>query len=291
MANTRQIKRRIVAAQNISKITKAMEMVAASKMKRAQEQATAARPYSRALQSSLQKLSGFTDSSLHPLLATRETGIDVLLLISTDKGLCGSLNTNLFKSMLTWLKAHPEGRVIAVGKKAVAFARVSAVTLYAQFTNLPEKISIHDVLPITTLLMDRFLAAEFHSVTLLYMDFINTLTQHVRTAPLLPITAEHEYREASMIVPEVKSEYIFEPNPSQILNQLLPYYVENTVYQAFLEGRASEHSARMVSMKNAHENAQDLVGDLRLLFNKSRQSAITTELLDITTASMTVNKA
>lgn len=290
MANARQIKRRIVAAQNISKITKAMEMVAASKMKRAQEQATAARPYSRALQSSLQKLAGYTDTSLHLLLATHEEGLDILVLISTDKGLCGSLNPNLFKASLAWIKTHPTGQVIAVGKKAVAFCRVSGVELFAQFTQLPEKLSIQDILPIASLIMDRYLNKDFHSVSILYMDFINTLSQRVRTINILPIHSSLEYHDDSMVVPEVKSEYIFEPDPKEILGHLLPYYIENTLYQAFLEGRASEHSARMVAMKNASENARDLVGELRLVFNKSRQAAITTELLDITTASLTVNQ-
>jgi F-type H+-transporting ATPase subunit gamma len=138
--------------------------------------------------------------------------------------------------------------------------------------------------------MDGFLSGEFRSVHLIYMDFINTLSQKVRTAQLLPLTYDEGYRDATMVVPEIKSEYVFEPSPQEILSQLLPYYLENTVYQAFLESKASEHSARMVAMKNASENAADLVGELKLLFNKSRQASITNELLDITTAMLTLSK-
>lgn len=287
MANTRLIKRRITASQNIAKITKAMEMVAASKMKRAQEQATATRPYSRALQASLEKVSEHTASDTHPLLMIHDQGKDIAIIVSTDKGLCGSLNTILFKAAFQWHRQHPEGEFIAIGRKAVAFSRIAGFTIYAQFTDLPEKISLRDILPISTLLMDRFLDKEFRSATVLYMDFINTLSQKLTASQLLPIQS-HTYVDETMVNPEAVGEYIFEPNPKHILDQLLPYYIENTLYQTMLEGRASEQSARMVAMKNASENATELVGELRLLFNKSRQATITSELLDITTAALTV---
>lgn len=288
MANTRQIKRRISASQNIAKITKAMEMVAASKMKRAQEQAMAARPYSRALEHSLEKVSRYTAVGTHPLLTKHESGVDIALVVSTDKGLCGSLNTVLFKALMQWHREHPNGQVIAVGRKAVAFTRIAGLQLYAQFTNLPERVGSRDVLPISTLIIDKFLSEEFKSVNVIYMDFINTLSQKMRQVQLLPIEPHLGYVDDTMVTPEATSEYIFEPSPQYILDQLLPYYIENTIYQTFLEARASEHSARMVSMKNASENAGDLVGELKLIYNKSRQAAITSELLDITTASLTV---
>jgi F-type H+-transporting ATPase subunit gamma len=288
MPNTRQIKRRIAASQNISKITKAMEMVAASKMRRSQEQALATRPYSQALQKSLAKLGQFSDASLHPLLETHVTGKNVLLLISTDKGLCGALNPTLFKATLSEYRTQDEAIIVAIGKKAVAFARNTGLSLYAQFTDLPEKLTAADVLPISSLLIEGFLDNSFKSVQIVYMDFINTLSQKVAVTQLLPLMQNKEYRDDTMIVPEVHSEYAFEPNPKEILSQLLPYYIENTLYQSFLESKASEHSARMVAMKNASENAHELVNELKLIFNKSRQAAITNELLDITTASLTV---
>jgi len=286
--NTRQIKRRITASQNISKITKAMEMVAASKMKRAQEQALAARPYARALQRSLQTVSAHTESSLHPLLTVNEVGIPIALLLSTDKGLCGSMNTFLFKMLLGWLRDHPNGQVIPVGRKAVTFCRNNGIPLYAQFTNLPDKISLRDILPISTLIMEKFLSGDFRSVHIMYMDFINTLSQRQRMTMLLPIQPDTNYEDQSMITHTLNTEYLFEPSPQEILSNLLPYYLENAIYQTFLEGKASEQSARMVSMKNASENAADLVGELKLVYNKSRQANITNELLDITTAALTI---
>lgn len=289
MANTRQIKRRITASQNIAKITKAMEMVAASKMKRAQEQALAARPYSQALAESLQKVSALTDSSLHPLLSYHDDGKDIALLLSTEKGLCGSLNTTLFKALLHWFEAHPHGEVIAIGKKGTAFCRIAGLPLYAQFTSLPEKIKTSDILPITSLVMDEFLKGNFRSVTLFYTDFINTLSQKLQTYQLLPMQPADDFANEAMITPAITAEYTFEPDATTILDSLLPYYVENAMYHAFLESRASEQSARMVAMKNASENASDLVSELKLVFNKSRQASITSELLDITTASMTAS--
>jgi len=289
MANTRQIKRRIAASQNISKITKAMEMVAASKMRKAQDQALAARPYARALQESLEKVAEHTDTTLHPMLAHHDQGTPIALIISTNKGQCGSLNTTLFKAALQWLDQHPEGQFIAVGRKAVAFSRSAGLKIYAQFTDLPDKLTARDILPVSTLIMDRFLDGEFKSVHLLYMDFINTLSQKLRTVQVLPIEKKDVAADDQMVNPVITKEYTFEPEPHQLLTQLLPYYIENLLYQSFLEGRASEHSARMVAMKNASENAADLVSELKLIFNKSRQAGITSELLDITTAALTVS--
>ncbi|PIR59183.1 MAG: ATP synthase F1 subunit gamma [Candidatus Pacebacteria bacterium CG10_big_fil_rev_8_21_14_0_10_56_10] len=287
MAQSRHIKRRISAARNISKITKAMEMVAASKMRRAQDQATAARPYAQALHSSLKKLAGRVDGSLHPLLSEHQTGQDVLVVIGTDKGLCGSLNAQLMKAAAQWHRQFPQGEVVAVGRKAVHFTRLLGAKLHAQFTDLPEQLRLSNIVPITTLVIDNFTQGKYRSVQLLYMDFINTLSQRVSQSQLLPLGEQlPNFEQATM--PQLAAEYMFEPDAAQVLSSILPYYVENTVYQAFLEARASEHSARMVTMKNASENAGELVDELQLMFNKSRQQSITNELLDITTSIMTV---
>src|SRR5579859_5647701 len=289
MANTRQIKRRINTAANISKITKAMEMVSASKMRRAQQQALASRPYTRAIQESLQKVASVTNPLVHPLLSHHTGGKNILILFSTDRGLCGGLNTNLFKSSWSWSKEHHNMEVIVIGKKAVAFARKMGFMVVAQFTNLPEKLSLSDILPVAKLIIDGFLSHEYQSVSLIYMDFINTLTQKVRVTQLLPLSlTEVVGEEAAAQQQTAPALYKFEPNAADILNDLLPYYIENTLYQTLLEAKASEHSARMVAMKNASDNAKSLVSDLKLQFNKSRQAAITNELLDITTATLTV---
>lgn len=283
MQNTRQIRQRIKTAGNISKITKAMEMVSASKMRRAQAQALASRPYTRALQKSLATASSASDLSVHPFLQAHTQGFPVALLISTDKGLCGSLNPNLFKAALTWSKANPEGKFVAVGKKAVAFAKVMGLALHAQFTDLPEKLTFSDIVPITTLLMNGFTDGTFQSVAIVYMDFISTLVQKVRNVELLPITSV-DVPEQEVLEQIATADYTFEPSAKDILHELMPFYVENTIFQAFLEAKASEHSARMVSMKNASENAKELMGELQLEYNKSRQASVTSELLDITTA-------
>jgi F-type H+-transporting ATPase subunit gamma len=288
MANTRQIKGRINTASNISKITKAMEMVSASKMRRAQQQALAARPYTHGIQTSLQKAARFTDASLHPLLAHHEEGKSVLVLFSTDRGLCGGLNTNLFKATGHWAKERKEVEVIVVGKRAITFARKMGLTIAAQFTDMPERLSIANILPIAQLITEGFLDKRYRTVHMLHMDFVNTLSQKVKLTQLLPISQEVAKIESATRPPEIFSEYTFEPNAKDILGELLPYYLENTLYQTLLEAKASEHSARMVAMKNASENAKALVSELKLLFNKSRQAAITSELLDITTATMTV---
>ncbi len=283
MQNTRQIRQRIKTAGNISKITKAMEMVSASKMRRAQAQALASRPYTRALQKSLATAAHASDVSLHPFLQTHEQGTDIALLISTDKGLCGSLNPNLFKSALQWAHAHSSGQFVVVGKKAVAFAKVANLPLFAQFTDLPEKLSFSDIVPITTLLMSGFSNLKIRTVTVIYMDFVSTLVQRVNTIPLLPITSIDQPEEA-VLEQIAHADYSFEPSAKDILHELMPFYVENSIFQSFLESKASEHSARMVSMKNASENAKDLMAELGLEYNKSRQASVTGELLDITTA-------
>lgn len=286
MSSARQIKQRIRTAKNISKITKAMEMVSASKMRRAQNQALATRPYTHALQDSLSALAATIKTNLHPFLIANNEGIDVAIIISTDKGLCGGLNQNLFKETISWKKKHLSGKLIVVGKKAVAFSKVYGLNVYAQFTNLPDSIKAADILPIASIVSREYSQKTFKSVSIIYMDFISTLIQKVNTIELLPLPklVKTSKQDTTLVPTASNTEYIFEPSAKEILNDLLNYYLENTIYQSFLESRASEHSARMVAMKNASENAGELMSELQLQFNKSRQAAITNELLDITTA-------
>ena len=296
MSNTQSLKRRIKSAKNIKQITKAMEMVAASKMRKAQAQALASRPYSRKLQITLNTIATLaSDDSDHPLLSSHQEGDDAILLVSTDKSLAGSLNTNLFRGTFDYLQEHFNGttQLIIVGHKARQFAYSSKLPLYAEFTDLPDPLTYADSLPISKMIMDGFIKRQFKTVHIVYMDFISTLVQKVRPFSLLPLTTEWTsvVEEVSDVfetpIPE-KTTYVFEPSAKAILNWLLPYYVELTIYQVLLESRASEHSARMVSMKNASDNATDIIADLTLSFNKARQSTITAELLDNVTASVIV---
>lgn len=287
MASARQVKQRISTAQNIAKITKAMEMVSASKMKRAQQSALAARPYARALEESLRLVASQNPEYNHPLLSKHAEGRDALIIIATDRGLCGSLNQNLFKITSQWLRQHAEGQVIVVGKKAVSFAKYLGLDVLATFVSLPDHVTTSDLVPLSALVVDRFTKKELRSVDLLFADFINTLSQQPKTIALLPI-GKLPTEPTSLSRLDQPSEFLFEPNPKDILDELLPYYLENTIFQTFLEAKASEHSARMVAMKNASENAKELVRELRLLYNKSRQESITNELLDITTATLSL---
>jgi len=289
MPNTRQVKQRIKTAKNISKITKAMEMVAASKMRKAQERALSARDYTQALSQSLTTLAkNINDQEIHPLLKQNSNGKPLAIIIGTDKGLCGSLNQSLFKLLLNWLKGRSHGQVVAVGKTMTRMAYFYGLNLKAQFTSLPDAVTTTDIVGLSRLIIDGYAAENFRSVELFFMDFVNTLSQKPKQFTLLPL-AQNLKEKQTIAQAGVQAQYIFEPSASEILNDLLPFYVENMIYQAFLESRASEHSARMVTMKNASENATELVGDLKLIYNKQRQASITNELLDITTATMSLN--
>lgn len=287
MPNVRQVKQRINTAKNIAKITKAMEMVSASKMKRAQQAALAARPYAKALEHSLQLVASQTQDFSHPLLSKHDDGKPALLIISTDRGLCGSLNQNLLKLASQWLHDNANGTIIAVGKKALAFAEFIGLDVLAVFTDIPDRATTSELVPLSTLIIEKFSSHELKSVDLIYTDFVNTLSQNAAITSLLPIN-KVKTSDDTLTHLESPSEIIFEPNPADILSELLPYYLENSIYQSFLESKASEHSARMVAMKNASDNAKDLVKDLQLVFNKSRQESITNELLDISTAAVSL---
>lgn len=297
MANMQALSRRIKTAKNIKQITKAMEMVSASKMRRSQAQALASRPFSSKLYLTLQSIATLTDPSSHALLQSHDSGIDIYLLISTDKALAGSLNTNLFRGayeLLSDKAASQSAQFIIVGSRARSFVVSSGQSIYAEFSNLPDPVSYQDTLPISQMVIKGFLSGEFRSVTLLYMDFISTLVQKMRAQTLLPLTAEldrlvESESEAIDKISKERTTYVFEPNAKSILNWILPYYVELTLFHALLEAKASEHSARMVAMKNASDNATEIISDLTLSFNKQRQNKITSELLENTTAQAVLN--
>lgn len=288
MAGSREIKQRIKSAKNISKITKAMEMVSASKMRRSLEQAESSRPYAQNLHSVLEKISQYTDPSLHPLLSHNETGKTILVMFSTDRGLCGGLNANMFRASTEWIKSHGgEVEVVVIGKKAKNFCRLMGLQVYAEFTGLPDKISYVDTLPISSLLMKGFLDQEFSTVHLVHMQSVTTISQKPIISQLLPISPLEIENPAELIT--TKAEYQFEPNPQEVLNWLLPYYVENEIYFTMLEAKASEHSARMMAMKNASDNAKEIVKVLNLEYNRTRQAHITQELQEITTATLALS--
>ena len=267
-----------------------MEMVSASKMRRAQLQASGSRPYARKLQEVLKTISALSDGASHPLLNQPETGRDVVVLVSTDKSLAGSLNTNLFRQASEFIEANYETKpdLIIVGAKARQFAKSYEFNLIADYSNIADPVSYGDSLPISSAIMNGFLDGSFKSVRIIYMDFVSTLLQKFRVDQILPVPTDLEMAdESSNVDGTMLGDYTFEPSAKNILDWLLPYYVEMAVYQILLEAKASEHSARMVAMKNASENATEVIASLKLEFNRTRQAMITNELLDITTASIT----
>jgi F-type H+-transporting ATPase subunit gamma len=290
MANVREIRRRIRSVKNIAQVTRAMQMVAASKMRRAQEQVLATRPYSAKAWEVLTHLAAQRggNEGEHPLLDRRDTiATTSIVLITSDKGLCGAYNGSIIRVMLSFMQdlGHP-GRIIAVGRRGRDFLIRHGVNVVAEFSDLPPRPSLLDCTPIARAAIDEFLSGECDEVYLAYTDFINTLTQQPTVRRLLPITPgqveSSVMREYMSDAPVYSTgEYIYEPDPGTILDSVLPRFTELQIYQALLEALASEHSARMVAMRNATENANELIGDLTLTFYRARQEAITKEMLDI----------
>ena len=285
MSVSRLIRRRIKSAKNIAQITKAMEMVSASKMRHAQEQTLAGKPYAEKLTTMLKTIARHTNSAMHPLLQTNDAPKSLIVLISSNRGLAGGLSTNLFKAVEEFMKPK-KAEFVVIGKKGKEYALKFRHTIIGEFTALPDRIRFEDTLPIAELVMKAFLDGEYSDVHLVHMQFVSTLSQKVKFEQILPPPAEEIQQPADLV--EAKSEYLFEPNSTEILEFLLPYYIAVEIYHTLLDAKASEHSARMVAMKSASDNARDVMNGLQLVFNKSRQAAITTELIDMTTATLSV---
>ena len=291
MASVREIKRRIRSVKNIAQVTRAMQMVAASKMRRAQEQALASRPYAAKAWEILVHLAAQRGNveQLHPLLMRREEVKNVaIIMITADKGLAGAYNGNIIRAVTRFMRDnnYENAGLITVGRKGRDFMVRFGRKVFAEFTDLPPQPAVVDISPIARLAVDGFLLGEYDEVYLAYTDFINTLTQEPTIRLLLPIRlgnieskvmSEYLGQDQTMAV----AEYLYEPDPATLLDTILPRFTELQIYQAVLEASASEHSARMVAMRNATENANELVGDLTLTYNKARQDAITKEMLDI----------
>jgi F-type H+-transporting ATPase subunit gamma len=285
MASTRDIRRRIKSVKNTRQITKAMELVAASKMKKAQALALAGRPYAQLMASMLAALAGRVDESLHPFLVKREVRTRGILVLSTDKGLCGPLNANLFK-LVTEIKTP--AKFVAVGRKGAQFLARTKRDIVADFT-ISDRVQFNEVKPVVEMMMQMYLEGKIDTLEIIYPRYKNTLVQEPTIRPLLPLTNVKDFiahLRADHGGPLVADDrdMLFEPNAQAVLEALLPFYVNRYVYQLVLSGKASEHSARMVAMKTAKDNATKLLGDLTLEYNKARQAAITQEILEIAAA-------
>jgi len=284
-ANTRDIRRRIKSIKNTAQITKAMQMVAAAKMRKAQNAALAGRPYADLINRVLVALRDRTDVTLHPLLEVREVKNELVLVVSSDKGLCGALNTNLLREVST-LPRESTGFVSA-GRKAQQYLARTGRNLLADFA-LKDSPGFHETKTVSKFLLEKFLSGDVDRVSVAFTHFQNTLIQKPEIRTLLPISP-FDLPDGAQEAPadiENRYGYLYEPNAQEVLSAILPHYIHYEVYQMVLDARASEHSARMVAMKSATDNAKQLIKDLTLEYNKVRQASITTELLEISTAQM-----
>ncbi|MBI3745601.1 MAG: ATP synthase F1 subunit gamma [Chloroflexi bacterium] len=278
MASQRDLRRRIRDVAKIKQITRAMQFVAASKLKRAQDATLTARPYSQKIDEVLADLAAVLGQDEHPLLAAREGGKRLLVLITSDRGLAGPLNTNTIRFAARAIMDHQgDLAVVSVGRKGRDAMRRTRVPLEAHFAGFGDRPTFADVLPLARLVTDGFISGEFGRIDLVYPRFVSTLVQRAQLETLLPVTPSADTDG----IPG--NQFIFEPNPAAVLEQLLPRYVATRLFQAVLEAKASEESSRMVAMKNATENADDLIEEYTLAYNKVRQANITREMIEIAT--------
>ena len=277
MINPRILRRRIRSIESTAKITRAMEMIATAKMRRTQEQALAGRPYSEKISqviADLAILSRIGDGN-YPLLEKREEKRIAIVYITTDRGLCGGLNANLNRLIGQFvLEQSIPVTFVTVGRKGRSFIRRSGLDIRAEFSGISDRPTMLETLPVSRVVIDDYSSGYIDLVYLAYPRFVSTMEQQPTMEVLLPV-------EPPEVPPTQRGEYIWEPDPSAVLNQLLPRYVEMQVYHAILELIASEQSARMVAMRNASDNAKDVIEDLTLTLNKVRQETITKEICDI----------
>jgi F-type H+-transporting ATPase subunit gamma len=286
MPSTRDIRRRIKSIKNTAQITKAMQMVASSKMRKAQQAAVAGRPYATLMNEVLGEVAGNVGDFTHPLMERREVRKRAVILVSTDKGLCGALNSNLTREAAKFEAATTA--YICAGKKGAQFVARTKRQLSAEFTYKDAPL-FSEARAISRFARDLFTEGQVDEVSILYTRFITTLDQKPEVIPFLPVgeikgvgIGVHDEQELK----RGATEYLFEPSVEGVLGALLPHYLNFRVYQLLMEAKASEHSARMVAMKNATDNAKEIIKDLTLEYNKLRQSNITKELLEITSAAM-----
>jgi F-type H+-transporting ATPase subunit gamma len=298
MASGREIKTKIKSTQNMRKVTRALEMVSAAKIRRAQDMMKASRPYARSMRKVIAHVAQASTDFNHPFMTQRDNVARVgYIVVSTDRGLCGGLNSNLFRRLLPaiaeWQKQGVEVDVVAVGQKAIAFfRRLKGINLIGSVSHLGEKPKLEQLVGVIKVMMDSYTANGLDRVFLAYNDFVNTMSQKPTIDALLPlplVASELEAHEEAgdSAYAGIKLEqshdwdYIYEPDAQAVLEHVLGRYIESVVYQASLENLASEHAARMVAMKSASDNANKVIDELTLVYNKARQAAITQEISEI----------
>jgi F-type H+-transporting ATPase subunit gamma len=280
MAGAREIRTKIKSVANTRKVTRALEMVSASKIRKAQELMRASRPYARAMRQVIGHIAHATAEYKHPFMITRETTKRVgYVVVSTDRGLCGGLNANLFRRLLgeirEWNDKGVEVDVVAIGSKGAAFFRRLKVNMVGSVTHLGEKPQIAQLIGVIKVMLDAYSAGRIDRLSLAYNDFVNTMTQKSTVDQLLPLPPSEQ------VISAHNWDYLYEPDPETVMDHVLTRYIESLVYQATLENLASEHAARMVAMKSASDNATKAIDSLTLIYNKARQAAITQEISEI----------
>jgi F-type H+-transporting ATPase subunit gamma len=279
MPGTKEIRSKISSVKSTQKITKAMEMVAASKMRRAQDRMRLARPYAQKMRTVIGHLNEANPDYRHPFLVTRETKSIGIIIVSSDRGLCGALNTNVFKSTLTlmreWQGQGAQVNLCILGSKALAFFRRLGLPLLASVTGMGDKPHVKDLLGTVKVMLDAYREGKIDRLFMVNAEFVNTMTQKPTVTQLLPVVTE----DSESL--QEHWDYIYEPNAAEILDGVLMRYIESQVYRGAVESVACEMAARMVAMKAASDNAGKLIGELQLVYNKARQAAITKELAEI----------
>ena len=280
MASGREIKTKIKSVQNTRKVTRALEMVSAAKIRRAQELMKQSRPYARLMRQVIGHIAKANTEYRHPFLVERSAiKRAAYVVVSTDRGLCGGLNSNMFRKLLGEIRQHQQNGVevdvVAIGQKAVTFFRRLKVNMVASVTHLGEKPHIEQLIGVIKVVLDGYTEGRVDRLFLAYNTFVNTMTQKATVDQLLPLPPSTE------IISAHDWDYIYEPDAPTILDHVLTRYVESLVYQGVLENLASEHAARMVAMKSASDNATKLIDSLQLVYNKARQAAITQEISEI----------
>ncbi len=292
MPSTRDIRRRIKSVKNTAQITKAMQMVASAKMRKAQQAALSGRPYAKLMNNVLSAVSAGAGDFSNPLIEVRVVKKRALIIISTDKGLCGGLNTNLLREATKYDKATTVH--VTAGRKASQFVARTKRELAAEFT-YKDNPAFAEARAISRFAQELFTSGKVDQVDVLYTNFISTMIQKLEVRQLLPIReitaldADVHGESTGRALEKNTTEYLFEPGAEAVMNNLLPHYLNFQVYQFLLEAKASEHSARMVAMKSATDNAKQMIKDLTLEYNKLRQANITRELLEITSAAMAMS--
>ena len=293
MAAGKELRTKIKSVENTKKITKAMEMISVSKMRRAQERMRAARPYSEKIRNIASNLGQSNPEYVHAFMKTNEGNAVGFIVVTTDKGLCGGLNTNLLRALTAKLRETQQAgktvQAVAIGNKGLGFLNRVGAKVVSHVTHLGDRPHLDRLIGPVKVLLDAYIRGEVSTVYVCYNNFVSTMRQEPVVQQLLPLSAAEMHAETQASGTQLDWDYIYEPDAQSVIDNLLVRYVEALVFQALAENMASEHAARMVAMKAATDNAGSVIGELKLIYNKTRQAAITKELSEIVSGAAAIS--